>query len=200
MAHHSYTTPQIDWLRRNRALMTEPVLVTTFNAQFGTDLSVSALRGTCKRHGFRAASNGRFVAGGASWNANVKGYRASPATEFKKGNTPKNILPVGTELEKDDGYVWVKIAEPSDWWQKHRLIWEAKNGPQPKDTAVIFLDGDRRNFAEDNLQLLTRRELLQLNRNKYSQAHPELKPAVLAVSKLETAVFAAQNRGRTNNL
>lgn len=77
---------------------------------------------------------------------------------------------------------------------------EAKHGPQPKGTTVIFLDGDRTNFAEDNLQLLTRSELLQLNHNKYSQARPELKPAVLAVSKLEAAVFAAQKRGHANKL
>lgn len=193
MARHSYTQAQIDWLRDNRALFRVSTLAAAFNRQFATCLSTSALIGTCKRHGMRATTHGCFVAGDKPWNYGVKGYRASIGTEFKKGHAPKNTLPVGTELAKDGDYLWVKIAEPNVWRQKHRLIWEEKNGPQPKGAAIIFLDGNKTNFADDNLQLVTRRELLQLNRNKYTQAPSELKPSVLAVSKLQSAVFQAQS-------
>ncbi|MGZ5053503.1 MAG: HNH endonuclease signature motif containing protein, partial [Methylobacter sp.] len=135
------------------------------------------------------ANSGQFKSGDISWNKGAIGVRVSPATEFKKGNAPHNVLPIGTELMKDDDYLWVKVADPNVWRQKHRIVWESIHGAQPKGTAIVFLDGDRLNFDPDNLQLLTRRELLQMNRNKYSQAPAELKPSVLAVSRLQSAIY-----------
>lgn len=193
MAAHSYTLQQIDWLRKNRPIMVQAELVTAFNEIFKTQLSGNALKRTCLRYGIQAGNSGRFVAGDKSWNAGLSTPRRSVETAFKKGHVPKTYLPVGTEIKRNDNYIWKKIADPNVWHEKHRLIWESVHGPLPKGTVVIFLDGDRLNFEPDNLQLITRQELLRLNLHKYTQAPPELKPTILALSKVEVAIFAAQS-------
>ena len=84
-------------------------------------------------------------------------------TQFKKGNRPHNALPIGTELVKDDGYLWVKLAEPNVWKQKHRLIWEEHNGPIPEGGLVVFRDGDRMNTDISNLALIDKSVNARLN-------------------------------------
>lgn len=113
------------------------------------------------------------------------------STTWRKGNRPHNHRPIGSERLSKDGYIEVKTAEPRTWTAKSRVIWERENGPLPDGYAVIFLDGNARNFEPSNLYAVKRRELLQLNRNKYGQAHPKLKPSVLALSKLESALHVA---------
>lgn len=169
-------------------------LVAAFNDLFKTQLSGVALKKTCQRYDINAGNSGQFIAGHTSWNKGLSTPRRSVETEFKKGQIPHTYLPVGTEITRDEGYIWQKIADPNVWHQKHRLIWESVYGPQPKGTTVIFLDGDRLNFDPENLKLITRRELLQLNRHKYTQAPPELKPTIMALSKVEVAIFAAQSQ------
>jgi len=192
MKQHNYTPQQIDWLREHRQSLKTSELANLFNATFNTNINVLAIRATCHRYHILSLNDGRFVANLTPWNKGITGLRYSVATEFKKGNTPHNHVPIGTETFKYNDYLWVKIAEPNKWKQKHKLIWESVHGPQPPNTIIIFLDGDCKNLVPDNLHLLTRRELLQLNRNRYSQAHTEIKPAVLALSKLQSAIFATQ--------
>jgi hypothetical protein len=83
----------------------------------------------------------------------------------------------------------LKFAEPNQWLQKQWLVWQSVHGPAPKGKAIIFIDGDAQNFAIDNLKLISRAELLQLNRNKYGQVPKPLKPSVLALSLLQCAVY-----------
>lgn len=65
-----------------------------------------------------------------------------------------------------DGYVWIKIAEPNKWRQKHVVIWEQAHGPRPAGDVVIFADQDHQNFEVDNLLLATQAENLVANRHK----------------------------------
>jgi hypothetical protein len=65
------------------------------------------------------------------------------------------------------------------------MIWEAAHGPLPKGFAVALRDGDNRNCVEENLMLVSRAELLTLNGHRYKDAPGEIKPAILALAKLE---------------
>ena len=111
-------------------------------------------------------------------------------TEFKPGNRPGNALPVGTERIRKDGITEIKHAEPNQWRSKHALIYEQHHGPIPNGFVVIFADSNRMNFALDNLVLVTRAELARLNQQHYRQEKPELKPAVLALVRLECKMSA----------
>lgn len=83
-------------------------------------------------------------------------------------------MPVGSERVNSDGYVDIKISDPNKWKGKHILIWEKENGPVPKGHCVIFGDGNNRNFDSNNLILVSRQQLIVLNKNNLIQSDADL--------------------------
>lgn len=136
--------------------------------------TLDQIKNAINRYKLNTGFNGRFKKGNIPVNKGTKGLTGANKTSFKKGNKPHNYLPIGTEKIKNDGYVWVKINDPNKWKQKHVLIWEKHNGPKPKGSAILFGDGYRYNFDIDNLILVTRKQLLILNRNKLIQNDADL--------------------------
>lgn len=140
------------------------------------------LRESCK-----ARTKGQFKKGLIPHN---KGKKLSQETKeklkptmFKRGNRPHNAQPVGTETKDKDGYVWVKIAEPSEWKLKHHI---AFGEPVPTGHKVIFLDGNKYNFERGNLQLVSNAELM--NRNTMHRYPPELVRLLKTLNKLKKRV------------
>ena len=118
----------------------------------------------------------RFQAGHIPDN---KGKKVSPEvyakcapTMFKKGNTPHNHKPVGTEGLREDGYIWVKIAEPDKWVQKQRAVWMQHYGEIPKGYNVQFRNKDRKDFRIENLYIITRAEQMR-NENSLIASYPK---------------------------
>jgi len=140
------------------------------------------LRESCK-----ARTKGQFKKGLIPHN---KGKKLSQETKeklkptmFKRGNRPHNAQPVGTETKDKYGYVWVKIAEPSEWKLKHHI---AYGEPVPTGHKVIFLDGNKYNFERGNLQLVSNAELM--NRNTMHRYPPELVRLLKTLNKLKKRV------------
>lgn len=73
---------------------------------------------------------------------------------FKSGKRKSKfgtlLRPVGTERIDKNGVVFV-LCEDGKEHPKHRILWEKERGKLEKDDVLIFLDGDRRNIAIDNL-------------------------------------------------
>ena len=124
-------------------------------------------------HKINNGLTGCFKKGHIPVNKGVKGirYKGCEKTWYKKGNLPHNTKPIGYERINKDGYIEVKIAmRPGDtknghnFVGKHRLVWEAANGPIPKGYKLIFLDGNKQNCDLENLALVTNAEHLQLTR------------------------------------
>jgi hypothetical protein len=142
-----------------------------YDREFGFAISAKAMGGVLKNHGLKNGRDGRFRPGQVPPNKGRKGY-CSPGSEkgwFEPGNMPFNTMPLGSERVNAYGYVEVKYSEKSGppknrWKGKHVLAWEKANGPVPEGHAVIFADGDRRNFKLKNLVLVSRKELAVLNR------------------------------------
>lgn len=187
---HKYTTENIEWLSVNRPLYAERELSARFYDKFKALVSPSALAQQCCKRGFKPppVNVGFFAKGSVPFNKGLKGIRYSIPTEFVKGSMPHNYKPVGTERFSKD-YWYIKVADSKKWRAKHNIIWEQQNGPIPSNHVVIFLDSNIDNFAIDNLALITRSDLLRMNKNGYKQSHSEIKPAVLALSKLEAKLF-----------
>jgi hypothetical protein len=186
---HKYTNENIDWLATSRPLYAEQELSAKFHQRFKVLISPAALVQQCCKRGFKppAVNIGRIKKGNIPFNKGLKGRRVSMVTEFKKGNRPKNSQALGTEVFRND-YWYIKV-EPNKWTAKHRAIWETAYGELPKGLSVIFIDSDITNFALDNLATVTKAELLQMNRNKYKQMNNELKPSLLALSRLEASIY-----------
>ena len=94
-------------------------------------------------------------------------------TQFKKGQLAGGAsakwLPVGTEVVAPDGYRKRKVADRRDvpsrfnWTFVHVLVWVQAHGPVPAGHAIAFVNGDRADIRLDNLELITRRDLMARN-------------------------------------
>jgi hypothetical protein len=84
---------------------------------------------------------------------------------YKPGHIPSTCKPIGAERINGYGYVEIKIADPNVWKSKHTVIWEKAYGPVSKGHIIIFADGNKINFELENLLMVSRRQLIVMNRN-----------------------------------
>ena len=82
----------------------------------------------------------------------------------------------------------VKTDGCCKWRFKHNLIWEAAHGPIPEDCRVIFKDGDRTNFAVDNLALVTKGEHAVMIKCNLRGESPELMEAGILAAGLKLKI------------
>ncbi|MFA6165411.1 MAG: HNH endonuclease signature motif containing protein [Gemmatimonadaceae bacterium] len=88
-------------------------------------------------------------------------------TQFKKGNASR-WMPVGS-TRLVNGYVYRKISDirnvtwTRNWKPEHVLLWETEHGPLPAGHALAFRNKDRRDIRLENLECITRGELMKRN-------------------------------------
>lgn len=129
----------------------------------------------------KIGASARFQKGGLPWNKGIKfdsGGR-SHETRFKPGRVPHTWLPVGSERFSKEGYLERKMTDTGvtrhDFVPVHRLVWIEHNGPIPAGHAIAFKDGNKTHIAIDNLELLTRAQLMARNTiHNYSKEIAEL--------------------------
>lgn len=96
-------------------------------------------------------------------------------TQFKKGQRSSNFLPIGSERINGDGYRDRKISAtgypPRDWRGVHILLWESKHGRLKKGFAVVFKNGDKTDLRLENLECISRRDLML--RNSFHNRYPK---------------------------
>ncbi len=114
-----------------------------------------------------------------------KGKRMSPElyaklapTMFKKGHTPGNHKPVGSERVNVDGYIERKVAEPNKWECKHRIIWRQAHGDIPKGYNIQFKDGNPLNCTLENLYIISRAEQMQTQNSLMARYPKELQKVI----------------------
>lgn len=134
---------------------------------------------------------GQFVKGMIPWNKgkHFKAGGRSAETQFKKGLIPPNYQPVGTVVVHSDGYRFIKLAERK-WQLYQRYIWEKANHKQlKKNQVVLFLDGNRDNYAPDNLMAISRKELLIINHERLlTKDSSDLSKTGVLIAKLKVKI------------
>lgn len=160
------------------------------NERFDRPFRMEQIKGAIARYKLNTGFTGRFEKGNIPFNKGKKGIypKGCEKTWFKKGQTPINHKPVGSERIDRDGYILIKVAEPSVWKLKHRVIWEKANGPIPKNYTVIFLDGDKSNTDINNLALVSRSELLIVNQKKLIKSDTELSKVGINIAKVQSKI------------
>lgn len=136
-------------------------------------------------------SKGQFVKGMTPWNKgkhNIPGGR-SVETRFKKGLKPPNYQKIGTITKHKDGYRFIKLAEHK-WQLYQRYVWEKYHHEKLKRSqTVLFLDGNRDNYAPDNLMAISRKELLIINHEKLlTKNDGELSKTGVLIAKLKVKI------------
>jgi hypothetical protein len=202
----SKLTPEhIAFIKENIAGCPYSELTELFNARFGTAYSKSQIKDFAVHRKFRNGLDRLKLTPEqiAFIKENIAGCPYSELTEllnarfgtaygvtqirdfavhrkFHTGTLEK--YPINTEHEQG-GYIRVKTG-PRRWRNKHVLIWEAANGPVPKGCAVIFADGNKRNFALENLLLVSKGEFGMLNHEGLISGDAEQTKTGLALAKL----------------
>lgn len=191
-----FTPEQLKWLRENYPCLSQAEITAKFNNEFKTNRSDSQIRAAIRNHKIKSGRTGQFKKGSKPWNADTKGTMKRNRTTFKKGNRPHNTKHLFYERDTKDDYVQISVPEinphtgyPRRFKAKHVWLWEQKNGPVPDGHVVIFSDGDNRNFDIDNLVLLSRLELLRLNKLQHRKAPDEIKPVLMTLAKVEAKVI-----------
>ena len=141
------------------------------------------------RRGDNVGARTRFQKGHPPAN---KGIKRPPGwapgrmreTQFRKGQRGWNWRPVGSE-RLVEGYLYTKISDQRhvpwtrNWMPTHVMLWEQHNGPLRPGHAVAFKNGDRTDVRLDNLECISRRELMARN-----TVHNLPKPVAEAVQLL----------------
>ena len=159
--------------------------------------SVAACR---MRRGDDVGKQTRFGKGHIPWNKGMKGLQIGGVeTQFKKGHRSGRSAalykPIGTERLSKEGYLERKVNDgmpmQNRWRAVHVIQWEAAHGPVPKGYVVAFRDGDKKNAALENLELVSRRELMR--RNSSNTIYPK---EVAQLVQLRGAITRQLNRRR----
>lgn len=158
------------------------------NKTFGTNYTTTQMKSYYRNHKIDSGLDGRFEKGNIPPNKGKKGYYALGCEKgwFKRGETPINHKPVGSERVDVDGYTLIKTKEPNIWVPKHKVLWEEKNGKVPEGHVLTFLDGDKSNITIDNLALITMAESLELTRSELRSENPEFTKTGILIAKVKT--------------
>ena len=152
-------------------------LASTYHRAFHLGLAKSAAYlaspAACRlRRGDNVGAAYRFPTGHAPANKGLHRPGFAPGrmkeTQFQKGKAPVNWRPVGSE-RVIDGYRYTKVSDERgvpwtvNWKPTHILTWEAAHGPLVPGHAVAFKNGDKSDIRLDNLECITRAELMMRN-------------------------------------
>ncbi|MEK4715261.1 HNH endonuclease signature motif containing protein [Sporosarcina sp. FSL K6-5500] len=167
---HRWTAEQRKFVKDNLTGMKQKDTLVMFNEHFGTEIKINQLRAFVKNNGFTSGLNTRFKKGQVPVNKGTQGLYnvGGNSTSFKPGERAINYKPVGYERIDRDGYVLVKVQDDGPWhkrWRhKHKVMWEKECGPIPPGHVLLFADQNKQNLALDNLILITRKQLVTLNK------------------------------------
>lgn len=193
MGKRTYTDEHNAFLKRY-PILDRVILTAIFNKEFGENRNVEQIRCHCRRGlGMKMVNTKRF-GHGQVMKVFKKGEYAKGCEKswFKAGYDVKTCN-IGQE-HKHGNYIKIKITNEhkqssKNYTVKHRWVWEQHHGKIPKGMVVSFLDNDTTNCNIDNLICVGRAEFTKLLRvYNFHNERKELKPSIMAISKLENMI------------
>ena len=184
--HRWYTAEEIQFVKKTIRGRTYVETLKLFNKRFGLRISLKQLETLTYKHKIYN-SVGKWLPGHVPWS---KGR--------KHKSQQGNYKPIGSE-RMQQGYVWVKVSSGKykgnkNWKGKHVAIWEKANGKVPKNHLVIFADGNRRNFALDNLLLVSRAVHGLMNVGHFRTANKNLTEVGKLAAELSILIVKRKRR------
>lgn len=185
---HLFSKEESEFIKNNVKGKSTFDLTEIFNKEFKSNIKRSQIRTYMKNHNIKNGLRGCFQKGHIPMNKGTKGLTSANKTSFKKGQKPVNHKPVGSERIDVEGFVLIKVAEPSVWKFKHRVLWEKANGKIPRGSAIIFLDGNRQNLDINNLAIVTKRQILEMMRSRLFSSSSEITKTGVIISELNIKI------------
>lgn len=185
---HLWTEDEKDYLKEITKGSHYKEIVELMNNRFECNFTIRQIKGAIGRYKLNTGFTGRYPKGNIPFNKGTKGLTRANRTSFKKGQTPVNHRTVGSERINRDGYTEIKVSEPNKWSLKHKVIWEKYNGAMPKGYAIIFGDRNKSNFNINNLILVSRQQLLILNKKKLIQDDADLTRTGIIIADIDQQI------------
>lgn len=121
-------------------------------------------------------NKGQFLKGSTPWNKGKTGYMGANRTSFKKGDLPVQTKPKGS-IRKHNRTHSGKVAEwyiNIDWHGNRKTnnnykwyLWEVEHQQdRPQGHTLWIKNGNPDDIRLENLELITRAELLQRNQGR----------------------------------
>lgn len=142
-----------------------------FNEKFGTDKQKYTMRNYARKHGLVVDEEV------------VTKSKRSP--HCKDGSSKRAERDIGSV--RFDGRYWV-VKTKDGWKPCHKAVWEEHHRDVKDGHAIIFLDGDRNNYAIENLAEIPIEYLGMLEKNDLRSSHPVLTKAGIAWCDLKVAI------------
>ena len=188
---HKYTEEEIQFIKKYAKGHLYKEIQEEFISRFGWDITIPQIKGRLSELNLKTGTraNYYFKKGHIPYN---KGKVLKPDAKerlkiyaFKKGNIPSNQQKIGVESVNSKGFVKVKVEEPNKWKLKHKLMYEKYHNVKLTDNdIVLFLDNNKRNFDKENLILINKGILLDINRNlNFHTDDIEIRKAVIALAR-----------------
>ena len=200
-----YSPEMIDFLRENAWGKHTKELTKMFNEHFGVEKTAKQIAGVKKRYGFKCGFTGQFEKGlippnkGRKVSAQTYEKMKNSNTWYAGGHQPHNTMPLNY-LKKDhkDGYWYRKYSmtgktKKERWIACHHETWIKAHGPIPKDCIVIFLDGNKDNYALENLALIKRSTNARLNQMHMRYSNSETTRTAITHAQLTEAIVRIEN-------
>lgn len=184
---HHYTDEEKSYLHEIVPGRPHHEIVRMVNERFGTDLTMRQIGAFIKNNHLSTGLTGRYEKGHVPANKGTKGVMHGSSTSYATGNVPANRVPIGTELLRADGYVYIKITDghkKANWRQKHIVLWEEANGPIPRGSVLMFANRDTGDVRLGNLLLAERADLAVMNHSGLMGCDLESTRAGILTSKL----------------
>ena len=195
-----YTNEMRQFIYENCRGISSMELAEKVNEKFQVSVTKEQMQAYKKNHKLSSGYDCRFKKGQEAHNKGIKVseevYQTLKKGMFKKGHIPKNHRPVGSERIDVDGYIEIKVAEPTEWRLKHNVIWEAAHGEIPGGYAVIFLDKNKLNVDISNLMLIHKKELLKMNQYGLFSEDAELTKVGINIARIIGATAEAKRRSK----
>lgn len=150
----------------------------------------------------KAGAAFRYPKGHVPANKGLRRHGYAPGrmreTQFKKGQFPFNRDPefyvLGALRVNTEGYIDMRVSFAKDalgWQTLHRILWEDAHGPVPKGFALRFKNGDSLDVELDNLELISRADLMR--RNTIHNLPKPLKGVITVLGQLKRRIREKQD-------
>ncbi|MDO3665302.1 HNH endonuclease signature motif containing protein [Acinetobacter higginsii] len=181
-----YTPEQLDFIKSNCSLGRNE-LTAKVNLKFNKNFTVDQIKSLCTRNKWKTGRTGCFEKGDKPWNTGTKGLVKPNTGNFRSGQVAWNKKPIGYErICSKDGYVIIKIAEPSEFAHKHRVVWEKAYGPIPDGQVVAFKNMDKTDCRLENLILMTKAEMVRYSQSFHKLANSTTNETCLLMAKVKS--------------
>ena len=199
----AYTIAEREFLKRYIPGHFSYEIQSAFEERFGRCLTyaqIKSFKGNNKiRSGVNTTFKKKHVPANKGKQMSAEQYAKCKGTMFKKGHSPQNYRPVGSERVNVDGYIEIKVKDPNKWNLKHRLIWEEHNGEIPQGKLVIFRDNNPLNCNIDNLLLISKGENMKMNNIGACEYKGLEKEVLLNAIRLKNAIKNRLSKKKSNN-